>query len=67
MAASLSHTCKKDANKGASGLLFFVFCAFGSTIDSLQLLSQLKYLAVCASDPFSDLLCLLRNLSRNYS
>ncbi|KAL9329677.1 hypothetical protein ACSQ67_004680 [Phaseolus vulgaris] len=24
---------------------FFVFCAFGSTIDSLQLLSQLKYLA----------------------
>lgn len=25
MAASLSHTCKKDANRGASGILFFSF------------------------------------------
>jgi len=34
---------------------FFCLFSFGSIVDSLQLVSQLKYLAVCATDPFSDL------------
>jgi len=37
---------KRMLTKVPLAYFFFVFCAFGSIIDSLQLLSQLKYLAV---------------------
>lgn len=70
MAASLSHTCEKDANKGAHALLYCLLHIWYSAVN-LQLVFHcscwvnLNTFLICTTSLFSDFLSLLRNVYRN--